>query len=245
MNLPSTLRRHGAAALLAFAAAIHLPATAALELPGAAPQAPAVLPDYASVRVNAFFQTRKNEPMALAFARLDKIDTYLAALRVHAGNPAPRFNSEAQRIQARSDVVLLANALARITATPDISPELLLRAGIALSLADNLGAAEASALADARFTRLLALTPANGEALYEYGVHLVNTGRPSDAQAPLRSALAKGNAEARWPLALSLAALGQRDAAIAELDALQAASPAAAQRYPLAATLASWRATPN
>ena len=244
MTTSTTLRRRCAIALLTLAALIPT-AAFALELPGAAPQAPPVLPDYEPQRLNAIFKTNKDRPMSMQWVRIDKLDEYLGALRRHAGNPTPRFNSETQQAQARRDAILMATSLARITTAPDTSPELLLRAAITLSVAHNLGAPEAAALTDARFERLLALTPAHREGLLEYGIHLVNTQRPSAALGPLRRVLAQGEDQARWPLALSLAALSQRREAVAELEALQTASPAAATRYPLAATLTMLRTAPD
>lgn len=245
MTTSTTLRRRCAIALLTLAALIPT-AAFALELPGAAPQAPPVLPDYEPQRLNAIFRTNKDRPMSMQWVRIDKLDEYLVALRLHAGNPTPRFNSETQQAQARRDAILMATSLAKITTAPDTGPELLLRAAISLSVAHNLGAPEAAAeLADVRFERLLVLTPAHREGLLEYGIHLVNTRRPSAALPPLRRVLAQGEDQARWPLALSLAALNQRREAVAELDALQTASPAAATRYPLAATLAMLRTAPD
>lgn len=244
MNIATAPRRLGAIALLGLAAWVQTPALA-LDLPGAAPQAPQVLPDYEAQRANAMFQVPKDRPMAMASVRLDKLDNYLAALRVHAGNPVLRFNSEAQQALGRRDAVLMAARLAEITTPRSASVALLLRAGIALSIAHNFGVAEASTLADTRFERLLDLAPAHPAGLLEYGIHLTNTNRPTEALVPLRRALAQGDDEARWPLALSLAALGQRREAVAELEALQARSPAASTRYPLAATLTALRAAPG
>lgn len=243
MNIAVTPRRLGAIALLAVAAWAHTPAFA-LDLPGAAPQAPQVLPDYEAQRLNAIFRTRKDQPMATQWVRTDKLDEQLAALRVHAGNPTLRFNTEAQQAQARRDAILLAATLAQVTAPPETTFELLLRAGIALSVAHNLGAPEAATLADARFERLLQKVPELPAGLLEYGIHLTNTNRPAEALVPLRRALAQGNDEARWPLAMSLAALGQRREAVVELEALQARVPTAATRYPLASTLTALRTAP-
>jgi predicted Zn-dependent protease len=239
-----TLRRLGATALLALLGWGHAPALA-LDLPGAAPQAPAVLPDYEPQRLNAIFMTNKDRPMTSQWVHRDKLDSQLAALRMHAGNPTLRFNSADQQAQARRDAILLAATMAQVTAPPETKFELLLRAGIALSVAHNLGAPEAAALADARFERLLQKVPELPAGLLEYGIHLTNTNRPNEALVPLRRALAQGNDDARWPLAMSLAALGQRSDAVAELETLQARSPAASLRYPLAATLTALRAAPG
>ena len=238
------LRRCSATALLALAAFVHNPVLA-LELPGAAPQAPTPLPDYTPQRIGAVLRTHPDRPMAMGAVRMDRLEAYLAALRQHAGNPVPRFNSDAQRTQARSDAIQLASLMGQLSASPDLGPELLLGAALALSVTGNLGAPQLAALADERFERLLTMAPEHREGLVEYGIHLVNAQRPADALPPLRRALALGNDDARWPLAVGLAALGQRREAIAELEALQTAAPTVAARYPLAATLAAWRAAPG
>ena len=241
------LRRRGAIALLALLGLTSFAhgAAFALDLPGAAPQAPTPLPDYKPQRIGAVFQTRPDRPMATGAVRIDRLDAYLAALRQHAGNLAPRFNSAAQRAQARSDAIQLASVMGQISASPDLGTELMLRAAISLSVTGNLDAPQLGALADERFERLLAMAPEHREGLVEYGIHLVNAKRPADALPHLRRALALGNDEARWPLAVGLAALGQRREAIAELEALQTAAPRVAARYPLTDTLAAWRAAPG
>lgn len=244
MSTLTPLRRRGAIALLALTAFAHGTAFA-LDLPGAAPPAPNPLPDYTPQRIGAVLQTRPDRPMATGAVRMGQLDAYLAALRQHAGNPAPRFNSTAQRAQARSDAIQLASLMGQISASSDLGPELMLRAAIALSVTGNLGAPQLAALADERFERLLAMAPAHREGLVEYGIHLVNAQRPADALPHLRRALALGNNDARWPLAVGLAALGQRREAIAELEALQTAAPQVAARYPLADTLTAWRAAPG
>jgi len=250
MTLFTTLRHRAAAMTTAMTAAVLLlallvtftPLSAhALDWPGAAPQAPQVVPDYLPQRLNAIYATNKDRPMSLQWIRIDKLDDQLAALRVHAGNPTLRFNSEAQRNAARSDAIRLAVSLAEATSSSEVRVDLVLRSGIALSIAHNLGAPEAATLADARFERVLAMTPALPAGLLEYGIHLANTNRPQEALVPLRRAIAQGDDNARWPLAISLASLGQRAEALTELDALQARQPAAATRYPLAATQALLR----
>jgi predicted Zn-dependent protease len=235
----TTLRRSTLAlALAAFAA---WPAFAA-DWPGAAPQASQDLPDYVPQRLNAIYATDKDRPMATQWVRMNRLDAQLAALRVHAGNPPPRFKNDAQLQAARADALRLAISLTEATASSDISAELTLRSAIALSIAHNFGAPEASAMADARFERALAKAPELPAGLLEYGIHLANTNRPQEALVPLRRAVAHGDDNARWPLAISLASLGQRAEALTELDALQASQPAAGTRYPLAATRALLRA---
>ena len=241
MTTRSLWRRRAAVAMLTLAALAHASAHA-LDLPGAAPQAPQPMPDYQPQRLERIFVTHKDRPMAQQFVRLDRLDEQLAALRVHAGNPSPRFNSDAQQAAARRDAIQLALVLVRVTASPEVGHALQLRTAIALSVAHNVGAPEASAMADARFERLLANTPSLPDGLLEYGIHLANTHRPELALVPLRRAVAQGNDNARWPLAISLASLGRRDEALSELDALKARQPDAAARYPLAATQAQLRA---
>lgn len=189
-----------------------------LGLPGAAPAAPEPLPTYAEQRLRSFF--------------------------VSYGNPTPRFNNANEETQARNDAMHLGLTLARITKHDAASPHLLLRAGLGLSLAHNLGAPGADELAESRFKRLLAKVPENSDALYEYGVHLANSGRAEQAVAPLQQALAAGEARARWPLAMALAALGQTAQAQSQLETLQDRHAGLARDYPVASTLATLRALP-
>lgn len=78
------LRRGSAAALLAQAALFHH-AAFALDVPGAAPPAPAPLPDYTPQRIGALFRTNPDRPMAMSAVRMDRLDAYLAAWRSAPG----------------------------------------------------------------------------------------------------------------------------------------------------------------
>lgn len=215
-----------------------------LGLPGAAPAAPEPLPTYAEQRLRSFFVSYRRSGIQPLTIDLDRLDACLAALRTHAGNPTPRFNNANEETQARNDAMHLGLTLARITKHDAASPHLLLRAGLGLSLAHNLGAPGADELAESRFKRLLAKVPENSDALYEYGVHLANSGRAEQAVAPLQQALAAGEARARWPLAMALAALGQTAQAQSQLETLQDRHAGLARDYPVASTLATLRALP-
>jgi Flp pilus assembly protein TadD len=218
---------------------------AAPALPGAAPAEPEPLPAYAEQRLRSFFVSYKRSGIQPLTIDLDRLDACLAALRTHAGNPTPRFNNAAEETQARNDAVHLGLTLARITKHDVTSPELLLRAALALSLAHNLGAPGADELAESRFKRLLDKLPKNSEALHEYGVYLVNSGRAEQAVAPLQQALAAGEPRARWPLALALAATGQTAQAQSQLETLQDRHAGLARDYPVATALATLRVLSN
>lgn len=213
-------------------------------LPGAAPAPQQPIPAYADPRVGSFFVTYADKRLQPTIVDLKRLDACIATIRVHAGNRPARFNTPDEAQRARRDALMLGLQMAQLTKHDAAPPAFLLRAAIALSLADNLGAPAAAELADERFAKLLAKVPDNAEALYEYGVYLTNRGRPSEALPKLERALAAGEERARWPLALSLAALDRNAEAQVHLEELQARSSNIARDYPVTETLAALRATP-
>ena len=244
MNMIAPLLRPAwpAALLAGIVATLTASQAFAVDLPGAAPPAPQPLPAYVDPRIGSFFVTYADKRMQPVIVDMKRLDACIATIRRHAGNRPARFNTPEEAQRARRDAIQLGVTLAELTQNDASKPSFLLRAAIALSLADNLGAPAAGELADERFATLIAKIPENGEALYEYGIHLTNLGRPAEAQPLLERALAAGEERARWPLALALAAQGRNADARAQLEALQARAAPIARTYPVAETLAALRA---
>ncbi len=243
MNMFATPFRKALKAVL-LAAVVSATHAHAIELPGAAPAAPLPLPAYADPRVGSFFVTCADKRVQPTIADMERLDACVPTIRLHAGNRPTRFNTPDEQKRARRDALALGVQMAELTKYDAATPRFLLRAAIALSLADNLGAPAAAELADERFVKLLGMVPDNVEALYEYGVYRTNRGRPTKAVSQLERALAGGGERARWPLALSLAAVDRNAEARAQLEALQTRSARIARDYPVTDTLAALRAAP-
>lgn len=153
-------------------------------------------------------------------------DLMLNALSAHAKNYPPRFASPQDRRRATQDAKALVGILDIAMDVPTPSPELLVRAAYANSLAHNLEIPGAAAKANSLFLKLLAVVPSDPWANYLYGTFLAGVGKPKEALPHLDKALSLGVSDAAYTIALTYLALGDKEQALKNLEDYRRRVPA-------------------
>lgn len=149
----------------------------------------------------------------------------LGDLYAHASNFPPQFDTEQDRQRAQKDIQFIMHALSVLVEKPAPDPRLLLDAAIACSIGHNFDIPRAAENAVKYFERLLALNPENPAANQQYGAFLGNTGQAKQGIPYLKKAQALGVAEATYSLGLSYMILGDKTAALENLEKFQSMRP--------------------
>lgn len=149
----------------------------------------------------------------------------LGDLYVHASNYPPQFDSEQDKQRAQRDLRVIMNSLPVLVEVPAPDQRLLLDAAVACSIGHNFDIPRAAENAVKYFERLLALNPENPAANQQYGAFLGNTGQVKQGIPYLKKAQGLGVAEATYSLGLSYMILGDKKAALENLEKYQSTHP--------------------
>ena len=167
-------------------------------------------------RAVAVSETASGKKASLDGAYLDRIINDLAS---HAKSYPVQFDTPQDRQRAVQDVKTLSGLLDLLIGGPSPNPELLARAGFLHSIGHNLDIPGSAQKADAIFQRLLAAAPADPRGNYLYGTFLAGAGKPKQALPYLEKALAVGVTDAAYSIGMAHLALGDKDSALASLEA--------------------------
>ncbi len=156
---------------------------------------------------------------------LEYLDRVLDDLAGHARNYPPAFDSQGDKRQALNDAKKLSDMLEIVAGGGQADTELLMRAGFLNSMAYNLDVPKSGERAQAAFAAVLQREPDNANAHYLYGSFLAGMGHAKEALPHLDRAVELGQQEALYSLGMAYLTLGDKDAALRELEAYQAGHP--------------------
>lgn len=156
---------------------------------------------------------------------LDYLDQILTDLSLHARNYPPTFDTPQDKARAVEDVKTLSVLLDILVNGPNPHPELLLRAGLLNSIGHNLDIPGTADEAKLLFQRLLATSPSDPRANYHYGTFLAGAAKSREALPYLEKALSAGVGDAAYSIGMAYLILGDKQKALANLEAYQQHRP--------------------
>ena len=140
-------------------------------------------------------------------------------LERHAGSYPAHFEFTDDRQRAEHDVLGISKMLDPLIESLASSPPLLLRLAVLHSVGHNLDVPDSAAKAVTAFNKLLSVAPQDPQANYRYGAFLAATTRKGEGIAYLEKAQSLGVSEADYWLGLSYQLIGNRERAVADLEA--------------------------
>ncbi len=149
----------------------------------------------------------------------------LGDLFAHASNYPPQFDTEQDKQRARTDIQFIMQTLSVLVNNPSPDQRLLLDAAIACSIGHNFDIPNAAENAVKYYERLLALDPQNPMANLQYGAFLGNTGQVKQAIPYLKKAQELGVPDATYSLGFSYMIIGDKKAALENLEKYQSMRP--------------------
>lgn len=181
--------------------------------------------EYAAYDLKSLLTTSETPSGARHGFNVTYLDRMLDDLYRHAKDAPARFDTPQERERALRDVTALSKMLDILIAGEKADPELLRRAALLNLIGHNMGIAGADSRADAIYRRLLAAEPLDPQGNYMYGTFLAGERKAKEALPYLEKALSLGVLDATFTIAVVHLILGNKEKAVANLEAYKRRHP--------------------